>query len=258
VKKLSLSVRMCLLQENTLSNQRATFTMAASGCKCIPSDPLGKNLDIIRKAEYEADINIKSKWNVKSRVNRVVNNGNNSSQNKRNSFRSKFDGNKTKYDGDKKTPASVPAVATKTMPEAAPSATSCAYRVAWKKNKRKNSNKKHVKSQGVDEVDTCSTGISSLDVMTSESDTSACSSSSSESLNSKKVHFSEDHLVQVIEFPDDEESEDMRKCYWEVFAVDRCRFKDRICQTENCLKSVLLPDHRQRIYNQRFIAEPSQ
>jgi hypothetical protein len=69
----------------------------------------------------------------------------------------------------------------------------------------------------------------------------------------KKVHFDEDHLVKVIEFPDDEESEEMRKCYWEVFARDRCRFKDRINQAEDSLKLVLLSEHRQKVYNQRFL-----
>jgi len=69
----------------------------------------------------------------------------------------------------------------------------------------------------------------------------------------KKVHFNEDNLVEVIEFPDDEESEEMRKCYWEVFARDRSRFKDRIDRAESNLKLVLLSDHRQKVYNQRFL-----
>jgi len=69
----------------------------------------------------------------------------------------------------------------------------------------------------------------------------------------KKVHFDEDHLVEVIEFPDDEESKEMRKPYWDVFARDRCRFKDRINQAEDSLKLVLLSEHRQKVYNQRFL-----
>ena len=71
-------------------------------------------------------------------------------------------------------------------------------------------------------------------------------------LNPKKVHFKEDKLVELIVFPDYEESADIRKAYWEIFARDRCRFKDRISQTEIELNKIIGSDHRQHIYDQRF------
>lgn len=50
-----------------------------------------------------------------------------------------------------------------------------------------------------------------------------------------------------MEFEDDAESQDMRECYWEIFARDRARFKDRIQQTEEVINRVLSPAHREKI-----------
>lgn len=68
----------------------------------------------------------------------------------------------------------------------------------------------------------------------------------------KQVRFNEEYLVEVILFHDDEESKNLRKTYWEVFALDRFRFNDRIANTEDELKYVFDSKHRERIYSQRF------
>lgn len=55
----------------------------------------------------------------------------------------------------------------------------------------------------------------------------------------------------VVEFEDDIESKESRLCYWEIFARDRARFKDRIKQIEPILSSVLDKSHRERVYASR-------
>ena len=69
-------------------------------------------------------------------------------------------------------------------------------------------------------------------------------------MRGKKVHFNDD--VQLIIFTDDKESVNLRKGFWEIIARDRYRFRDRICQTEECLAAVLTTAHRAHIYNHRF------
>ena len=70
--------------------------------------------------------------------------------------------------------------------------------------------------------------------------------------NVKRVSFDDLNLVEVHVFPDCEENVLIRKTYWEIFARDRYRFKDRISLTEADLKDVFGWDHRQRIYSERF------
>ncbi|KAL1488220.1 hypothetical protein ABEB36_015176 [Hypothenemus hampei] len=43
-----------------------------------------------------------------------------------------------------------------------------------------------------------------------------------------------------------------RKGPWETFARDRCRFKDRVARVERDVKHVLNPEHRAKIYRERF------
>ena len=71
----------------------------------------------------------------------------------------------------------------------------------------------------------------------------------------RRVHFNEDKLVEIILIPGDTESVSVRKCYWEVFARDRARFKDRINLLEHKLSTILEPEHRERIYKNRFLHE---
>lgn len=71
--------------------------------------------------------------------------------------------------------------------------------------------------------------------------------------NPKRVHFDEKNLTVVINFTDSEENVEQRKCYWEFFARDRYRFRDRIGGVEEILSKVLASDHRQYIFNQRFL-----
>jgi len=78
--------------------------------------------------------------------------------------------------------------------------------------------------------------------------------------SSKQVHFpdDDDELVKVVEFDDDVESQKGRECYWEIFARDRARFKDRIQQSEELLNAVLNPSHREKVFqewSQRVVVE---
>jgi hypothetical protein len=68
----------------------------------------------------------------------------------------------------------------------------------------------------------------------------------------KQVHFPDDDgdLVKVVEFDDDVESQKMRECYWEIFARDRARFRDRIQQSEEILNAILEPKHREKVYQE--------
>jgi len=56
----------------------------------------------------------------------------------------------------------------------------------------------------------------------------------------------------VIEFIDDEESVALRKCYWEFMASDRSRFADRISRTQEDIGYCFKPEHREKIYRERF------
>lgn len=67
-----------------------------------------------------------------------------------------------------------------------------------------------------------------------------------------KVTFNETSLEERIEFEDDDESKHGRKLYWEFFAVDRCRFKDRIERLERVISPVLASSHRNVVYSHRI------
>ena len=73
---------------------------------------------------------------------------------------------------------------------------------------------------------------------------------------SKRVHFDDDRLTRITLFTDDEVSADMRKCYWEIYARDRYRFKDRISRIEQDLNKIFKKNHRDRIYNLLFQTPP--
>lgn len=70
----------------------------------------------------------------------------------------------------------------------------------------------------------------------------------------KRVHFPEqdDLIAIVIVVEDTQEMKDTRQMYWEFFAVNRQRFKHRVGRVADQLEKVLQPEHRQRIYNERF------
>lgn len=46
--------------------------------------------------------------------------------------------------------------------------------------------------------------------------------------------------------------EQARKGHWQTVAVDRSRFERRIAETTKVLEDILKPDHRTRIYTERF------
>jgi len=73
-------------------------------------------------------------------------------------------------------------------------------------------------------------------------------------LRKRKVQFVNDKdLVQIREFEDDEESRQNRQLYWEFYAVDRFRFKDRVHRTEHALgDKIFSPGHRDKVYNERI------
>jgi len=81
-----------------------------------------------------------------------------------------------------------------------------------------------------------------------------CSSSTSSTeeeeavVKPRKVQFKDDAtLVHILEFEDDEESRQNRMLYWEFFAADRCRFKDRIHRTQEVLEDIFNPEHRRKM-----------
>lgn len=49
-----------------------------------------------------------------------------------------------------------------------------------------------------------------------------------------------------------------RKGNWEMYARDRERFKMRIDRTAHVLNRILEPEHRQKIYEQRFVAHEAE
>ena len=70
-------------------------------------------------------------------------------------------------------------------------------------------------------------------------------------VNSKTVRFNDSVKVFVL----DDFYEDYvyyRKKFWEYYAVDRIRFKDRIKLLENILNPVLENTHRCKMYNKYF------
>ena len=68
----------------------------------------------------------------------------------------------------------------------------------------------------------------------------------------KRVRFDDENLTQITIFTDDEVSVDMRKCYWEIYARDRYRFKERISRIEPDLNKIFQENHRDRMYNLIF------
>lgn len=61
-----------------------------------------------------------------------------------------------------------------------------------------------------------------------------------------------------MEFEDDKDSRQNRVCYWEVFARDRARFKERIFRNQDILDAILSDKHRVKIYSQRFSPQEKQ
>ena len=70
----------------------------------------------------------------------------------------------------------------------------------------------------------------------------------------KHVHFpEEEHIMAVfILVEDTQEIKDTRQMYWEYFAINRQRFKHRVSRLAEQLERVLRPEHRERIYRERF------
>ena len=66
---------------------------------------------------------------------------------------------------------------------------------------------------------------------------------------SKKVRFKTDIEIHIFH----DETNNFRKKYWEYFAVDRYRFKDRIYRYELVIAPILNMQHRKKIYN-KYIA----
>ena len=72
-----------------------------------------------------------------------------------------------------------------------------------------------------------------------------------------QVHFASDENLVVVH-PISEVTEwheayqEARKGPWEQFALDRGRFKKRITELEALLDPVLMENHRQEIYIERF------
>ena len=70
----------------------------------------------------------------------------------------------------------------------------------------------------------------------------------------KSVSFNEEcnviHLLDE-EF-ENEEFKNYRKIYWELFAIDRCRFKRRINHTAKVIDPILNKEHRLRVFNKYF------
>ena len=63
--------------------------------------------------------------------------------------------------------------------------------------------------------------------------------------DARRVHFGCAETVYVI---DDAELVMSRKRYWENFAVDRIRFKNRIIMMETILKPILDVNHRNNVF----------
>ena len=64
----------------------------------------------------------------------------------------------------------------------------------------------------------------------------------------KKVRFNMDIEIHIIH----DENNNFRKKYWEIFAVDRFRFKNRINRHEKIITPILNKEHREEIYNRYF------
>jgi len=98
-----------------------------------------------------------------------------------------------------------------------------------------------------------------LQLCTSSTTSTSTSSSEEEAVvKPRKVQFKEDAaLVHILEFEDDEESRQNRMLYWEFFAADRCRFKDRIHRTQEALGDIFSPEHRRKMkgYQERYLLE---
>ena len=64
----------------------------------------------------------------------------------------------------------------------------------------------------------------------------------------KKVRFNKDVEIHIFH----DETNNFRKKYWEYFAVDRYRFKDRICSVEPLITPILNMQYRKEIYNKYY------
>ena len=75
--------------------------------------------------------------------------------------------------------------------------------------------------------------------------------------NQRHVHFPEEEkriaIIFVVE--EDEYVKEYRNKYWEIFAIDRNRFQNRVQKLAKVLEKVLVPEHRAKIYKERFASE---
>jgi len=78
--------------------------------------------------------------------------------------------------------------------------------------------------------------------------------------NQRHVHFPEqdDLIAIVIVIEDDDCIKEYRNKYWEIFAIDRKRFQDRISRMASALEPVLKSSHREKIYKERFSSYESE
>jgi len=70
-----------------------------------------------------------------------------------------------------------------------------------------------------------------------------------------QVRFNDEHLFSVFEFEDDEDSKQTRRLYWEFYAIDRARFKDRVSIIEATIGHIFQKSHRDKVYFDRIATE---
>jgi len=71
----------------------------------------------------------------------------------------------------------------------------------------------------------------------------------------QQVRFNDDQRIKVFEFEDDEESNQTRRLYWEFFAVDRARFKDRVGLIKSSIGHIFHKNHRDKVYFDRIATQ---
>lgn len=73
----------------------------------------------------------------------------------------------------------------------------------------------------------------------------------------RHVHFPEEEELIAIIFvvEDDDDIKESRNKYWEFFAIDRNRFQHRVQKLAKVLEKVLVPEHRAKIYKERFSSD---